>query len=95
MQLLGKRFLIKKDVKKYNGKIILLENNNDMHPFTGEIVLIGNQVKSEKYKIKDKVIFTEFGYEETAMMKDYDPDGIYLLVDEDCICGKILNNEEM
>ena len=89
MKLLGNRFLIKKDKQKYEGKIILLENEFDMHPFSGEIVLIGNQIKTDKYNIGDKIIFTDMNYEVTDMMQDVDNDNIYVFVKEDNICAKI------
>lgn len=89
MKLLGNRFLVKKDKQKYNGKIILLENEYDMHPFSGEIVLIGNQVKTNKYNIGDKIIFTDMHYEVTEMMQGIDDDNIYVFVKEDDICAKI------
>lgn len=90
MKLLGNRFLVKKDKQKYSGKIILLENEYDMHPFSGEIVLVGNQVKTEKYKIGDRIFFADMGYEQTDMMIDYDPENVYVFVEENNICGKIL-----
>lgn len=89
MKLLGNRFLVKKDKQKYEGKIILLENEHDMHPFSGEIVLIGNQVKTNKYNIGDRIIFTDMHYEVTEMMHEIDDDNIYVFVEEDDICAKI------
>ena len=65
-----------------------------MRPFSGEIVLIGNQVKNNNYNIKDRIIFTEFGYEITDMMQDFDSENIYVFVEEKNICGKILNKQD-
>lgn len=93
MKLLGNRFLIKKDEFFYNGKIILIENEYDMHPFSGEIILIGNQIKNSNYNIGDRVIFTELGYEVTDMMKEVDDKGIYVFVEEKDICGKFLSKQ--
>lgn len=89
MKLLGERFLVKKDKNNYTGKIILLENEFDMHPFSGEIVLIGNQIKTDKYNIGDKIIFTDMNYEITDMMQGIDNDNIYVFVKEEDICAKI------
>lgn len=89
MKLLGNRFLVKKDKQKYEGKIILLENEYDMHPFSGEIVLIGNQVKTKKYNIGDRIIFTDIHYEITDMMAGIDDDNVYVFIDECYICAKI------
>lgn len=94
MKLLGNRYLIKKDNNNYTGKIILLENKFDMHPFSGEIVLVGNQIKSKKYNIGDRIFFTEFSYEVTDMMKDIDSENIYVFVNENDICAKILNDKQ-
>lgn len=89
MKLLGNRFLVKKDKQKQTGKIILLDNEFDIHPFSGEIVLIGNQVDTDEYNIGDKIIFTDMGYTVTDMMKGIDDDGIYVFVKKDDICAKI------
>lgn len=94
MKLLGKRFLVKKDKKSYTGKILLLENEYDMRPFSGEIVMIGNQIKNDNYNIGDRIIFTEFGYEITEMMKDIDNEHIYVFVEENDICGKIVSKQD-
>lgn len=89
MKLLGNRFLVKKDKQNYEGKIILLENEYDMHPFSGEIVFVGNQIKTGKYNIGDKIVFADMNYEVTNMMQGIDDDNIYVFVKEDGICAKI------
>ena len=94
MKLLGNRFLVKKDKQKQVGKIILLESDDMNYPYTGEIVLIGNQVKTDKYNIGDKIVFREFCFEITDMMEDIDKDNIYIFVEEKNICGKILSKQD-
>lgn len=89
MKLLGKRYLVKKDKPEYDGNILLLENM-DMHPFTGEIVLIGNQIKTDEYNIGDRIIFSDIGYDVTDIMEIYDKENMYVFVNEDSVLGKFL-----
>lgn len=95
MILLGNRYLIKKDKFEGPKNIILPERKDPQYcePYTGEIVMIGKQVKNPKYNINDRVIFTEFGAIITDMMKDIDNDNIYVFAEEKSICGKFINKQ--
>ena len=91
MKLLGERFLIKKDKQNCNDKIILLESQC-MYPYTGKIVLVGDKIKSNKYFVNARVLFSDFNFEITNIMEDYDKENnIYVFVKEKDILCKILD----
>ena len=69
IQPLGDRVVVKPEDKKEQTKagIIIPESASESNPKIGEVVAVGELKEIKDVKVGDKVVFSEYGYDEVEI----------------------------